>query len=227
MKYHSIETVFTRDKTTNKLNFGELRFPEFSCINQWVVQEKIDGVNIRLVITDDGVQLKGRTDNAQIPHGLQFLPSLITEEKIKLIKEFLNINSFVKPVTIYGEGYGAGIQKGHKYREDNGLAIFDVLIGEKGWLTVPDVMKFYLHVFNDIESTKLPPRKKPIHLVPVVKMIETASIPINKNELTAILPQSLVTPSVQPEGIVARPLEILLDKWGNRIMWKLCYREFT
>ena len=88
MKYHSIETVFTRNKRTNKLNFGELRFPEFGCINQWIIQEKIDGMNIRLVITDHGVELKGRTDNAQIPQGLKFLPSLITEEKIKLIKEY-------------------------------------------------------------------------------------------------------------------------------------------
>ncbi len=59
MKYPSIESVFTRDKTTNKLNFGELRFNEFGCINLWIAQEKIDGMNIRLVITDHGVEILG------------------------------------------------------------------------------------------------------------------------------------------------------------------------
>ena len=62
-KYASIETVFKRDKTTNKLLFGELRLPEFGCVKEWVYQEKVDGMNIRLILTEDGCEIKGRTES--------------------------------------------------------------------------------------------------------------------------------------------------------------------
>ena len=68
--YASIETVYTRDKATNLLNFGEIRAPETSCVKAWTVSEKIDGTNVRAIVTLDGITVKGRTDKAQLPPGL-------------------------------------------------------------------------------------------------------------------------------------------------------------
>jgi hypothetical protein len=215
-KYASIETVFKRDKTTNKLLFGELRLPEFGCVKEWVYQEKVDGMNIRLILTEDGCEIKGRTDNAQIPNGLKYLPKLLYKEK-DLIKEHFGIETITSPICFYGEGYGGGIQKGGKYRGDNGLAIFDIFNKEK-WLDPYDVSDFCLSIFGSGEFSKMP-----IHSVP--ELGACSRIPITKEDLTYIIPKSFIN-GLQAEGIVARPKVTLFDKYGNRIMWKLCFREY-
>lgn len=214
-KYASIETVYKRDKTTNKLLFGELRFPEFSCIKEWIYQEKIDGMNIRLILTERGCEIKGRTDNAVIPHKLSYLPALLYKQK-DLIKEYFGIETITSPICFYGEGYGGGIQKGGKYREDNGLAIFDILNKEK-WLDPYDVSDFCLSIFGSGELSKMP-----IHGVPEIGTY--SKMPVTKEDLTSLVPKSFINGLA--EGIVARPKVTLFDKYGKRIMWKICFREY-
>jgi len=38
------------------------------------------------------------------------------------------------PITLYGEGYGAGIQRGGKYRPDASFRLFDVVADDRYWL---------------------------------------------------------------------------------------------
>ena len=42
------------------------------------------------------------------------------------------------PITVYGEGFGAGIQKGGQYQAEKGFIVFDVMVG-KWWLKPDDV----------------------------------------------------------------------------------------
>jgi hypothetical protein len=214
--YKSIKTVFTRDKDTNKLNFGENRTAENLCIKNWVIQEKVDGTNIRIIISNNGVEVRGRTDKAELKQDLVLhCKSLITAEVIDKIKNYFNITQEEWTVTLYGEGYGAGIQTGGIYRRDKAFICFDILRGDSQWLNPFDVTSLCTNL--NIET------------VPLLALVET--IPQSKEELLDLLPYSFVArqhtgKEVMGEGIVARPLEILFDKWGNRIMWKLTFREF-
>ncbi len=40
--------------------------PEFGYIPRWLVTEKVDGMNIRIIYNKDGVRYAGRTDKAHI-----------------------------------------------------------------------------------------------------------------------------------------------------------------
>lgn len=113
----------------NKLIEGEWSSPELEALadTRWLWTEKVDGTNIRIHWDGHKVTYGGRTDNAQIPAKLiSVLDGLVTEE---LFEQKFNDQA----VTLYGEGYGAGIQKGGVYRPDMSFVLFDVLIGD-WWL---------------------------------------------------------------------------------------------
>ena len=102
------------------------------------------------------VTYKGKTDNAQIPKMLYtYLTTELTEDKVLnalgLSKEMyvtdelmqektwsvlntqfnvyeLDETKIPKRYTLYGEGYGAGIQSGGYYRKDNSFIGFDVKV---------------------------------------------------------------------------------------------------
>lgn len=104
------------------------------------------------------VTYKGKTDNAQIPKLLYaYLTTELTEDKVLnalgLSKEMyvtdelmqektwsvlntqLNVyeldeTKIPKRYTLYGEGYGAGIQSGGYYRKDNSFIGFDVKVDD-------------------------------------------------------------------------------------------------
>ena len=89
---------------------GEWTLPEFEYLagNAWTFTEKVDGTNIRVIFKDSGVTFGGRTEDAQIPAKLverlneRFLPMVA-----KLGEVFVD-----GAAVLYGEGYGAKIQKG-------------------------------------------------------------------------------------------------------------------
>lgn len=104
------------------------------------------------------VAYKGKTDNAQIPKMLYaYLTTELTEDKVlnalglskemyvtdKLMQEKtwsvlntqfnvyeLDETKIPKRYTLYGEGYGAGIQSGGYYRKDNSFIGFDVKVDD-------------------------------------------------------------------------------------------------
>ena len=139
-KYPKIETLLKRDTATFGVIDGEWCLPEFEYLknNAWLFTEKIDGTNVRVAWLpkesgDFELRFGGRTDNAQMP---TFLLSKLQD----LFNEFDWATNFPDGIVLYGEGYGAKIQKGGGNYIANGVdfALFDIKIGD-WWLKRNDV----------------------------------------------------------------------------------------
>ena len=112
-------------------------------------------------------------------------------------------------VVLYGEGYGPGIQKGGGlYRSDKAFILFDVLAGDKWWLERESV--------SDI-ATKLG-----IDTVPYLGRMTLDEI---VQLVRSPFPSKLGT--AMAEGIVARPIETLFDRRGERVIIKLKTKDFV
>jgi len=205
-EYCKIQTVFKRDPATKHKTLleGDYSIPAFEYLanNEWVFTEKIDGTNIRVQFENGIVTFGGRTDNAQIPTFLvQRLMELFPAEKLAAV--FSN-----ESACLYGEGYGAKIQKGGNYIPDGcGFILFDVLCGN-WWLERGNV--------EDVAS-KLE--------IPTVPIIGTGKL-LDAVEQTRIGFQSLVGNRLA-EGIVMRPCVELCDRAGNRIISKIKHKDFA
>ena len=213
MEYPKIETLYRRDEKF-KVDPTQIRLSEFTLINKWLITEKIDGTNVRVIRTADGERIiRGRTDRAD--WALRESPlkkKLDSMFPVELLNQV--IDSGVEAI-LYGEGYGAGIQKGGVYRKDPSFRLFDVKIGE-WWLNWPDIM--------DIAQ------KLNICTVPILGVWDT--IPTCAAELQDITGTSCVSleeggdVSSLPEGIVARTDPLLFTRWNTRVMWKLKFKDF-
>ena len=204
---------------------GDYAVPEFENIKKWLVQEKIDGTNIRVYYNEiprmseldwgkrmqkigfiHNVEFKGRTENSDMPSKLlsylnkTFLPEKMTE---------VFPNTEIKTVILFGEGYGATIQKGGgNYRKDVGFILFDVKVGD-WWLQQSAV--------KDVAE------KLGIAYAPIIGvMTEETIVDYVKSK-----PLSLCSEDDQVmEGVIARAEPLLLLRNGDPLMFKLKCREF-
>lgn len=232
MKYPKIETLYERDEATHKVIDGRLRCPEFGLVKSWLVTEKVDGTNVRVIFKPevylaDGtrgpakatqVTFGGRTDNAQMPTFLlAYLQETFTPEGLSAAFP----DDAIDTVILFGEGYGARIQKGGgDYRDGVSFRLFDVLVwsieGQDWWLNWFNV--------EDVAA------KLGIELVPVIGGglgLETA-VSIVTGESRVAIEDKQLTAADAPrtrEGIVARTEPLLFDRRGNRVMWKLKGRD--
>lgn len=208
IQYHKIQTVFKRDRETKfkTLLNGQYSLPEFEYLKntEWHFTEKIDGTNIRVIFDKDEITFGGKTDNAQIPAPLINALNKLFLPQLELFKEIFKDAS----ICLYGEGYGAKIQKvGGHYRSDQGFVLFDIKID--GW---------WLDRYN-IEDIA---RQLNIDVVPAVgrgtleDMIKTVRTGFNSR-----------WGHFKAEGIVARPKVYLSNRKGDRIITKLKYRDFN
>ena len=206
-EYHKIKTVWLRAPETNfkTLLENEWATPEFKYLqnNQWTFTEKVDGTNIRVQWEGQGVsRFGGRTDRAQIPaHLVASLQDLFPEGKLSDV--FGDT-----PYTLYGEGYGAKIQKGGgDYIQDGcSFILFDVRCGGH-WLQREDV--------EDIAS------RLGIEVVPIIGMGTLHdAIDLVRGGFSSKLKSST------PEGIVMRPSTELTCRGGKRIISKLKCKDF-
>jgi hypothetical protein len=211
--YPKIETLWNRDERTHKVIPGALRLAEFGNINRWRVTEKIDGCNVRIVLSPDcTVIYTGRTDDAQMP-----IPLLTYLQQALPLTCLIDVFDVGQQVILFGEGYGGKIQKGGNYRPDPSFRLFDVLVGT--WWLEPDAVQ-------DVAA------KLGLATVPVLGEINF--LPQTVDALRAILlgGQSSVAlveggnHAYQAEGIVARPVPLLLTRRGGRVMWKLKFQDF-
>ncbi|HAS51390.1 MAG TPA: hypothetical protein DCS21_06470, partial [Gammaproteobacteria bacterium] len=85
MEYPKIETLYDRDEKNHKVIVTKTRLSEFENIKRWRVTEKIDGTNIRIILSPEGLlQFRGRTDNAQMSAPLvAYLEATLTLEKMQ------------------------------------------------------------------------------------------------------------------------------------------------
>lgn len=207
MQYHKIQTIFKRDPETNyKLliegEFSESHF-EFLKDNHWVFTEKVDGTNIRIMLNEGLMSFGGRTDNAQIPTPLvNRLNELFMPLKDKLLSQF----GFA-PTCLYGEGYGAKIQKGGgNYGDTQEFVLFDVKV-EDWWLERPNV--------EDIAETL------GLRVVPVIGAGNISQmVDLVRNGFNS------TWGNFQAEGVVARPSVELFARSGKRIITKLKTKDF-
>lgn len=206
-EYHKINSVFKRDMTKPNKPFilGEWAEPEFDFLQgcEWEWTEKIDGTNIRIMFDGDEISFGGKSDNAQIPAKLvkvlqdRFLPQL------SLFKE-----KFSDGACLYGEGFGASIQKGGGDYIPDGVdfILFDVLIGNY-WLSRDNV--------SEIADT-LGLRK--VHIVGKGTIAE--AIELVRGGFNSVIG------TAKAEGLVIRPTTELFNRKGERIITKIKTRDF-
>ena len=210
IEYSKIETLYDRDPKTFKVIPTALRLAEFGNIKEWLVTEKVDGTNIRVewLANEKRLLYGGRTDNAQMPTNLMVY--LQETFKPEMFVDFEN------DMILFGEGYGEKIQKGGgNYRKGVSFRLFDVLIGT-WWLEPENV--------SEIAN------KLGIKTVPSLGKI--SYLPESSGDLTLITNFQSRTAQedggvgMAPEGIVARTQPLLFTRKGERLLWKLKFRDF-
>jgi hypothetical protein len=212
-EYHKIQTVFKRDAATKfkTLIEGDYSIPAFGFLkdNPWVFTEKVDGTNIRVMVTapqvagaDYCLSYGGKTDDAQIPAKLIERLRSLFDPQFDAMKA-----RFPDGVCLYGEGYGAQIQKGGgNYGPTQDFVLFDVKVGP-WWLERANV--------EDV-AAKLGLRVAPIiGEGTLAQMVEMARAGIKST-----------WGDFQAEGIVARPKVELSTRNGERIITKIKTRDF-
>jgi ATP-dependent RNA circularization protein (DNA/RNA ligase family) len=203
-KYHKIQSLYMRDPETKFRTFlPEYSTHEFGYLKdlEWEWTEKIDGTNIRIYFDGEKVHYGGRTDNAQIPAKLVMkLQELFTVETMKGLEG----------LTLFGEGYGAKIQKGGGNYIPDGVdfILFDVQTDNDTWLNRWDV--------EDIA------KQLNIKIVPIrgTGTIDEAEAYV-KNNMDSEVGKCKI------EGLVMRPKFELIGRRGNRIITKLKCKDFT
>ena len=209
-KYHKINTIFKRDMASKgKMIMDKFALPEIEYLknNKWIFTEKVDGTNIRVMWNGKEVVFGGKTDNAQMPVFLLYKLQELFEGTIKR-KLFIDKFGEEGDVCLYGEGYGAKIQKGGgNYIKDGvSFVLFDVKIGEM-WLKREDV-KDIADYFG-------------LKVVPIIgegtidEMLEMTKKGFNSQWGDFIA-----------EGIVARPEVELKNRRGDRIITKIKHLDF-
>jgi hypothetical protein len=208
-QYHKIQTVFLRSPESNykELMEGEFALPEFELLKdvEWTWTEKIDGTNIRIMWDGKTVRFGGKTDDAQIPTFLlRVLQDTFTAEKMKVC--FPDADN----VCLYGEGYGAKIQKGGNYIPDRtDFILFDCKI-DKWWLTresIEDIaIKLGIGIVPIIGKGKL------LDAVEFAKQGYKSTIAANKEYIA--------------EGLIMKPTVELFNRRGDRIVAKIKYKDF-
>lgn len=207
-EYHKIQTIFKRDMTNKAKTLleGEWAKPEFEYLanNKWSFTEKVDGTNIRIMFQDGHITFGGKTDSAQLP--AQLVGCLNERFHPSMAEQLFNI--FGCDACLYGEGYGAKIQKGGgNYRADQDFVLFDVRVGDY-WLRREDV--------EDVA------KKLRLDIVPIIGEG-------NLHDAIKLVKGDLLSTwgNFQSEGIVARPSVELKTRAGERIIAKIKCRDFV
>jgi hypothetical protein len=204
--YHKIQSLYKRDPITKYKTFlNEFSIPEFGYLfyNDWVFTEKVDGTNIRVMFDGEDVCFGGKTDKAQMNMDLLNALENIFKPKLSMFKELFPNKT---EVCLYGEGYGAGIQKGGCYRQDKSVVLFDIKIG-RWWLQRDDIEMIARNLECDI--------------VPIIGVggLDRA-VAITKEGFGSTWGDFIA------EGLVARPLVELKSRSGERIITKLKHKDF-
>lgn len=216
MRYPKINSLYKRDETTRKFIDGNFADTVFDNIKYWCVEEKIDGMNIRIIITPETlglkvlpdivrgyeVEIKGRNEDSMLPESiLKFYKEFMTLEATRNIMEFMKAKG---KVILFGEGYGPKIQSGGNYRDDVGFILFDVWGGHR-WSTREEV--------KALAAMLGLPTPHEFGIMKLEEIIELVKAKIDSP--TAIRP-------MQFEGVIARSEPLLRNNYsGDPILFKL------
>jgi len=214
MQYHKIHSIYKRNPATNYKTFlhGEFSRPEFELIKEWFVEEKINGTNVRVSFDGVSVTFAGRTDKAQLPLPLfRYLQETFTLDRMAATFSNTPDNEPHPNIILYGEGYGAKIQKGGgNYIPDGvGFCLFDVRVG-RWWLARDSVWEIAL-------GLEIP--RAPYWGIWDLQWAEKQV----REGIPSILAK---VPGTIAEGVVLRPPYELFDRRGDRIIAKLKTRDY-
>jgi ATP-dependent RNA circularization protein (DNA/RNA ligase family) len=206
MKYHKIKTVYERDPENKykTLIMGKYATPELDYLksNDWVFTEKVDGTNIRVIWDGKKMRFGGRTNNAQIPTFLYDKLGDLFSEAV-LLEKFGDAE-----VILFGEGFGARIQKGGGNYIPDGVSfvLFDVYIGM--WLKREDVE----NIANSLS----------IDVVPIIGeggLVEAVNLAMRGITST--------WGDFPAEGLVMRPRVEMCTRAGHRVITKIKTKDFN
>lgn len=209
--YHKIDTVWRRDPDTRHKTLveGEWAREEFRYLSglRWLWTEKVDGTNVRVIWDGRLVTFGGRTDAAQMPARLfSHLSGHFTAERMR--EAFPDVEPGGPPVCLYGEGHGAGIQKGGgNYCREQRFALFDVRAGDV-WLERENVVDVAVKVG-----------------CPCVPVVGTGNLweameRVRTHEMKSQWGDFLA------EGLVMRPRVELANRRGGRVIAKVKHKDF-
>lgn len=219
LEFPKIETLYERDEKTHKLKQSlVLKSEAYGLVKTYSFTEKVDGTSIRCMWQpvdsrgpefDGSLTFGGRTENAQIHADLvKWLYENVSKEKLRTVFP-------ESPAILFGEGYGAGIQKGGGYSPIKKLILFDVFVLDPenrlgGWWLNRENMR-------DVAD------KLGLDRVPYLGefSLESATELVRKGFSSAI-PGA----QCQAEGLVGRTAETLYDKRGHRLIVKLKTKDF-
>ena len=223
-EYHEIQTVYERDPANNNRTLldGVWARPEFEYLagNRWVFTEKIDGTNVRVTWDTASVGFGGKTDEAQMPvalvkrlgelftvEGMAAAFPTITPTPTRVTDPGFPSVPLAVQVVLYGEGYGARIQKGGgNYSPTAEFILFDVAVGGL-FLAREDV--------TDIAD------KLAIRVVPEVgRGTLRDAVEIVRNGFKSTFG------SFPAEGLVMRPDVELQTRRGHRVIAKVKHKDF-
>lgn len=207
--YQKIPGPFWRDPETNRLT-EKWSSPALEATAEidWIFTEKVDGTNVRVIWDGHRVSFAGRTDAAMFPPDLlAYLQGKFgTEEAETLFEQQFGENTAV----LYGEGYGAGIQKGGVYRPDKAFVLFDVRVGD--WWLLRDAVE---EVGRNLAVEVVPVMwGGPCTLVEAIERMRTHSVRSRWGEFAA-------------EGVVGVTVAGLRGRDGQRLIVKLKGRDLA
>jgi hypothetical protein len=210
-EYNKIEVIYNRDmEGTKKLIEGSFRNEAVEYLKDlpWIFTEKIDGTNIGIVWDGHKVTYQGRTQSSSIQANVlnKLLELFGTNEVEELFEQkFGEMN-----VILYGEGYGAGVQKGGgNYRKDVSFILFDVYIPEQDLYLKRDSVEDIAKTFG----------------IDVVPIILTGTIN-DAVEFVKTNPKSTIG-NANMEGVVGHPLVELRDRLNKRMIVKIKVCDFN
>ena len=195
--YPEIPTIYKRGGRGKFLQPPQYATTELEYLAEceWEWTEKVDGMNIRVLLSENPPIFGGKTDKAQLPVTL-----------FRYLDERFRDARSPDELLLFGEGYGAGSQKGGLYHPGPRFVLFDAWCG--GLWLLPDALAEVATAYA-------------LDRVPV---IGSGTLP----ELRVAVERGFRSKwgEFPAEGIVARPVVQLLARDGERIITKLKTRDF-
>lgn len=196
-KYPSIENSY-REKN---IHWWKSQYPEI-VDEKYIIVEKIHGANFQIIINKDDVKYASR--NRILEDGEGFYNYLDTMDDCSdLINKLQNIvvDKGIEAMRVYGELFGANIQKGVDYGDEVKFKIFDIYFDDK-LLTQMEAVDLLIA----IDSVN--------YFVPIIQIVHGLEDAMNFNE--DFDTNLFELPNNNAEGIVIKPYEkVYQDKQGS------------
>ncbi len=214
IEYPKVDSLFKRDEKTQKVN-GEIRHREYDLVTHWVVSEKIHGQNVR-------VHWDGTNEQITLGSRRQTGDDSLPKDLVSHIRERITVDKMKAAfgpatVTLFGEGYGPGINGGGDLADSKRFALFDCRIDKAdGWWMEPDQLEGVGEHFG-------------IETAPVLKGLLTLQeiIPMVRKGFNSIVALKNTGKEVWAEGVVCRTYPALKFRDGTRLQFKLKTEDFA